>query len=143
GIGGFALALAAQSTIENLFGGVALFADRPFRIGDIISFGNERGSVEMVGTRSSRIRALDGTLVTVPNSDLAKMKIVNFTRRNKCLFHHTLALHVDTPANQLRLLLHRIRSLMTEEDMVEKTDSSPRVRCVGVAIGRIEVELRA
>lgn len=143
GIGGFALALAAQSTIENLIGGVALFADRPFRIGDVISFGNERGSVEMVGTRSSRIRALDGTLVTVPNSDLAKMKIVNFTKRNKCLFHHTLALHVDTPANQLRLLLHRVRSLMTEEDMVEKTDSSPRVRCVGVAVGRIEVELRA
>src|SRR5690606_41587173 len=65
----FALALAAQSTIENLFGGVALFADRPFRIGDVISFGGERGSVEMVGTRSSRIRALDGTLVTVPRSE--------------------------------------------------------------------------
>ena len=143
GVGGFALALAAQSTIENLFGGVALFADRPFRIGDVISFGGERGSVEMVGTRSSRIRALDGTLVTVPNSDLAKMKIVNFTRRNKCLFVHTLALHVDTPANQIRLLLQRMRSLVLEEEMVEKSDGWPRIRCVGVAIGRVEVELRA
>jgi len=143
GVGGFALALAAQSTIENLFGGVALFADRPFRIGDVISFGGERGSVEMVGTRSSRIRALDGTLVTVPNSDLAKMKIVNFTRRNKCLFVHTLALHVDTPADRIRLLLQRMRDLVAAEEMVEKSDGWPRVRCVGVAIGRIEVELRA
>ena len=143
GVGGFALALAAQSTIENLFGGVALFADRPFRIGDVISFGNERGAVEMVGTRSSRIRALDGTLVTVPNSDLAKMKIVNFTKRNKCLFVHTLALHVDTPANEIRLLLQRMRSLVADEELVEKSDGWPRIRCVGVAIGRVEVELRA
>ena len=143
GIGGIALALAAQSTLENLFGGVALFADRPFRIGDTISFGGERGSVEMVGTRSTRIRALDGTLVTVPNGDLAKMKIVNLTRRDRCLLVQTFALHIDTPAGRIRRLLEAIRALMADDVMVEKTPGWPRVRCVGVAIGHIEVEVRA
>lgn len=143
GVGGFALALAAQSTIENLFGGVTLFMDSPFRIGDVISFGDQRGTVEMVGTRSSRIRALDGTLVTVPNSDLAKMKIVNYTRRSKCLFMHTIALDGTTPANQIRLLLERVCNLMSAEASVEQSGGGPRVRCVNVAIGRIEVELRA
>lgn len=143
GVGGFALALAAQSTIENLFAGVALFADRPFRIGDVISFGEQRGVVEAVGTRSSRIRALDGTLITVPNRDLAKTEIVNYTQRDKCLFVHTLALRVDTPASQLNELLERLRALMSSDDMVEKKDGWPRVRCVGLGIGRIELEVRA
>lgn len=143
GVGGVALALAAQSTMENLFGGVALFADRPFRIGEVISFGDERGAVEEVGTRSSRIRALDGTLVSVPNRDLAKMKIVNFSRRDKCLFLHTLALRVDTQADQIRLLLIGMRNIVSAEDMVEKSSGSPRIRCTGIAIGYIELELRA
>lgn len=143
GVGGFALALAAQSTIENLIGGVALFVDRPFRIGDTIRFGDQRGAVEMVGTRSSRIRALDGTLVTVPNSDLAKMKIVNISARDKCLFVHTLYLDVANSTSQIRLLLQRLRSLIASHEMVEKSEGWPRVRCTGVAIGRMEVELRA
>ncbi len=143
GVGGFALALAAQSTIENLIGGVALFVDRPFRIGDTIRFGDERGTVEMVGTRSSRIRALDGTLVTVPNSDLAKMKIVNFTARDKCLFQHTLFLDAANSASRIKLLLERLHSLIASHEMVQQSEGGPRVRCTGVSIGRIEVELRA
>ncbi len=143
GVGGFALALAAQSTIENLFGGVTLFVDSPFRIGDVISFGDQRGTVEMVGTRSSRIRALDGTLVTVPNSDLAKMKIVNYTRRNKCLFVHTIALDATTPVDRIRALLDRLHSIMMSEELVEQAGGSPRIRCVSVAMGRIDVEIRA
>src|SRR5690606_25687044 len=102
------------------------FADRPFRIGDFISFGDKRGTVEAVGTRSSRIRAMDGTLVTVPNRDLAKMNIVNYTRRNKCLFVHTLAISVDTPPAKLRQLLEQLRSLLSADEMVEKRDGWPR-----------------
>jgi len=143
GVGGIALALAAQSTIENLIGGVALFVDRPFRIGDTIRFGDQRGAVEMVGTRSSRIRALDRTLVTVPNSDLAKMKIVNFTARDKCLFVHTLALDVANSTSQIRLLLQRLHSQIASHEIVEKSEGWPRVRCTGIAMGRVEVELRA
>jgi MscS family membrane protein len=143
GVGGFALALAAQSTIENLIGGVTLFVDRPFRIGDTIRFGDQRGSVEMVGTRSSRIRALDGTLVTVPNSDLAKMKIVNFSARDKCLFMHALTLDVTNSTSQIRLLLQRLHGLIASHEMVEKSEGWPRVRCIGIAVGRVEVELRA
>ena len=75
GVGGVALALASQSTVENLFGGVSIFADRPFRVGDSIRYSDGSGSVEAIGPRSSRIRALDGTLTTVPNADLAKMQL--------------------------------------------------------------------
>jgi len=96
GVGGIALALASQSTVENLFGGFSIFADRPFRVGDFISYGENSGVVEAVGARSSRIRAPDGTLTTVPNGDLAKIHITNFSRRDKCLFLHTLGLRYET-----------------------------------------------
>lgn len=143
GVGGFALALASQSTIENLFGGLSLFADRPFRIGDVIRFGNDHGTVEMVGTRSSRVRALDGTLVTIPNSDLAQMQIMNLTRRSKCLFNHTLSLSVATSVKELSDLLDDIRAVMTAHDQVEKNKGWPRVRCSGIEVGRIQIEMRA
>ncbi|MBN3846946.1 mechanosensitive ion channel [Paraburkholderia sp. Ac-20342] len=143
GVGGIALALAAQSTIENLFGGIALFADRPFRIGDTISFNNALGTVETVGTRSTRIRALDGTFVTMPNGDLAKMKIENLTRRNKCLVAQRFSVQLDTSVDQLRQLLEGIRRLAAAEETIEKSDGWPRVRCVGIAVGHIDVDLRA
>ena len=103
-----ALALAAQSTVENLFGGVSLFADRPFRIGDYIQYGASSGTVEAIGPRSARIRGLDGTLATVPNSDLAKMHIVNFSLRNKCLFRHVLGLRYETSIGPVRIDLGRL-----------------------------------
>lgn len=143
GAGGFALALASQSTIENLFGGLSLFADRPFRIGDTISFGSERGTVEMVGSRSSRIRALDGTLVTVPNSDLAKMQIINLTRRNKCLMQQTLCLRNTTSVDKIEALLVSIRTLVNAHEMIEQGRSTPRVRLTGMSPGQFELEVRA
>ena len=105
GVGGVALALASQSTVENLFGGVSIFADRPFRVGDFIRFGDESGTVEAVGPRSSRVRGLDGTLTTVPNGDLAKMHVTNFSMRNKCLFLHTVGLRYETSPDQFEWLL--------------------------------------
>ncbi|WP_159079032.1 mechanosensitive ion channel family protein [Orrella marina] len=143
GAGGFALALASQSTIENLFGGLSLFADRPFRIGETISFGSERGTVEMVGSRSSRIRALDGTLVTVPNSDLAKMQIINLTRRNRCLMQQTICLRNNTPIDKVDTLLATIRSLVASHAMVEQGKGTPRVRLIGMAPGQLDIEVRA
>ncbi|NBD31183.1 MAG: mechanosensitive ion channel [Alphaproteobacteria bacterium] len=77
GVGGVALALAAQPTVENLFGGVSIFTDTPFRVGNVIRYGGEARKVERIGPRPSRIRGLDGTLTTVPNNDLAKRHIVN------------------------------------------------------------------
>ena len=143
GVGGFALALAAQSTVENLFGGVSIFADRPFRIGDFIGFGGQNGTVEEIGPRSCRIRALDGTLTTVPNGDLARMHIVNFSARDKCLFLHVIGLRYETTPDQLAWLLDILRRTLAEHAMVEKAPGMPRVRLMAYGASSLDVELRA
>lgn len=143
GVGGVALALAAQSTIENLFGGVSIFADRPFRIGDFIHYGEGDGVVEMIGPRSSRIRGLDGTLTTVPNGDLAKVHIVNYSKRNKCLFLHTLGLRYESSPAQLEWLLSELRRRVALHPLVERSPGFPRVRLTGLGDSSLDVEVRA
>ena len=143
GVGGFALALASQSTLENLFGGLSIFADRPFRIGDSITYGAGAGTVEIIGPRSSRIRAAEGALITVPNSDLAKMHITNFSMRNRCLFLQTLSLRSDTPPEQLRSLLQRLRALIATEPLVETGPGWPRITVTGISNNAVAVEVRA
>jgi MscS family membrane protein len=143
GVGGFALALASQSTVENLFGGVSIFADRPFRVGDHIHYGDGGGSVEAIGPRSSRIRALDGTLTTVPNGDLAKMRITNFSMRSKCLFQHKLGLRFETSPEQFERLLKELRGLISAHPMVEKSPGFPRVILLGLGDSSVNIEVRA
>jgi MscS family membrane protein len=89
GIGGVAIAFAAQKTIENLFGTAMVISDQPIRIGDFCKAGDTTGTVESIGLRSTRIRTLDRTLVTIPNGQLAAMSLENFAHREKFLFHHT------------------------------------------------------
>ncbi|MEQ9688146.1 MAG: mechanosensitive ion channel family protein, partial [Bauldia litoralis] len=143
GVGGFALALASQSTVENLFGGVSIFADRPFRVGDFINYGAGGGRVEVVGPRSSRIRALDGTLITVPNGDLAKMHITNYSRRDKCLFLHTLGLRYETSPEQFQWLLEALSQRLGEHPMVGQGHGMPRVALTSFGDSSINIELRA
>ncbi|MGE4337950.1 MAG: mechanosensitive ion channel family protein, partial [Pigmentiphaga sp.] len=143
GVGGIAVALASQSTIENLFGGLSLFADRPFRIGDHIQFDGQAAKVERIGPRSSRLRARDGTLCTVPNADLAKMAIVNFSQRNDCYLDQRIALRGDSQPDRILALLYRLRALLEAEEAVVKEPGWPRVRVEGTAPGRIELRVRA
>jgi branched-subunit amino acid ABC-type transport system permease component len=81
-VGGLAVALAIRPTLENIMGGFLLFADKPVRLGEFCSFGDKMGTVEQIGLRSTRIRGLDRTVITVPNAEFAQMQIVNFTRRD-------------------------------------------------------------
>lgn len=143
GVGGFALALAAQSTVENLFGGVSIFADRPFRVGDFIHYGNSDGVVEMIGPRSTRIRGLDGTLTTVPNADLSKMHITNYSLRDKCFFHHVLGVRYETTPAQFERLLSELRCRIAAHPMVEETDSMPRIRLLKFGSSSIDIDVRA
>jgi len=143
GVGGFALALAAQSTVENLFGGVSIFADRPFRVGDFIHYGNSDGIVEMIGPRSSRIRGLDNTLTTVPNSDLSKMHITNYSMRNKCFFHHILGVRYETTPDQFDGLLSELRDRIAAHPMVEETSDFPRIRLLRFGDFSIDIDVRA
>lgn len=142
-VGGIALALAAQSTVENLFGGVSLFADRPFRVGDFIRFGTDSGTVEAIGPRSSRVRGLDGTLTSVPNAELAKMRLTNFTRRDKSLFHHKIGVRYETTPEQIQQLLAMLRERVGAHPEVENSATLPRIRLVGLGSSSIDIEIFA
>src|SRR6185503_18288046 len=83
GVGGLALALAAQKTVENLFGGVMLITDQPVRVGDLCRFGTRTGVVEDIGLRSTRIRTPERTVVSVPNAEFASTQIENLTLRDR------------------------------------------------------------
>lgn len=143
GVGGLALALAAQSTIENLFGGVSIFADRPFRVGDFIIYEGGEGYVESIGPRSTRIRASDGMQITVPNADLASMQVTNKTCRDATLFRHVLSLdHAATEAQLAefaRRMLGEIRAFPHDDD----PELPPRVRVVALRSYSIDVEIQA
>ncbi len=81
GIGGIAVALAAKDTIANFFGSITIFTDRPFHMGDMVKIGDHSGPVEEVGLRSTRVRTLNGHLVTIPNSILANTAVENIGKR--------------------------------------------------------------
>ena len=133
GVGSVALALASQSTVENLFGGVSIFADRPFRAGDLIRFNNLKGIVESIGPRSTRIRAPDGTLTTVPNADIAKAHVNNLSVRNSFLFEHRVNLPSGANATQITALLAILRKLLEEHTAIAKSDGPPHVRLTSLA----------
>jgi MscS family membrane protein len=127
GIGGIALALAAQKTLENVFGGVALVLDQPIRIGQFCKFGDVLGTVEDIGLRSTRIRTLDQTVISVPNAQLASANIENFAARGKVWFHPILSIRFDTSTDQLRYILDRLRHLLETDPRIEE---GGRVRLV-------------
>jgi MscS family membrane protein len=141
GVGGLAIALAAQKTIENLFGGVSVISDRPVFVGDVCKFGDQMGTVEDIGLRSTRIRTPDRTLVTVPNAQFSSMTLENFSRRDKMLFHFKLNLRRDTRPDQVRALLKSITQVLADHTKVE---SGPvPVRFIGVGTYSLDVEVFA
>ena len=151
GVGGLAIALAARPTLENFIGALSLFADRPIRVGDLCRFDerhgegwNPVGRVESIGLRSTRVRQLDRTLITIPNADLVERNIVNLSACDRFLLQQLLPLRYETSEDQLRYLLVVLRELLHGHPMTIHTDSSPiRVRFVGFRDHALSVELRA
>ncbi|NUN02915.1 MAG: mechanosensitive ion channel family protein [Bryobacteraceae bacterium] len=141
GVGGIAVALAAQRTLENLFGGFSLIADQPVRVGDFCKYGDQVGTVEDIGLRSTRIRTLDRTVVTIPNGQFASMSLENFAKRDKMWFHPKLGLRYETSADQLRYVLAQIRRMLYEHEKVEP--GSARIRFVRFASDSLELEIFA
>ncbi|MCK4423239.1 MAG: mechanosensitive ion channel family protein [Candidatus Omnitrophica bacterium] len=111
GIGGLAIALAAQETLSNFFGSIALFADRPFQVGDRVTVEGTDGAVESVGLRSTRIRTLDGTLVTMPNSKVANATINNIAKRPAIKNLYTLGVTYDTGYEKMTKALDIVRDI--------------------------------
>ncbi len=100
-IGGLAIGLAAQDTIANFFGAVVVFVDKPFRIGDTIKLTDVEGVVEMIGLRSTRVRNLDGHLITVPNKTMGNATITNITSRPNIKSQTNIGLTYDTTSEKL------------------------------------------
>ena len=110
-VGGLALGLAAQDTVANLFGAVAIFLDKPFHIGDRIKVESVDGMVEAIGLRSTTVRSLDGHHVTIPNKLMGNAIITNITRRPSIKTEMNFGLTYDTPADKVKratLLLEEI-----------------------------------
>jgi MscS family membrane protein len=125
GIGGLAFALAIRPTLENVIGGLTLFADGPMRVGEFCRLGNDSGTIEEIGLRTTKVRRLDDTLVTIPNAELAQIRINNVTRRRRFLFNPRLGLRFETTAAQLKRI---------EDDVLEMLRAHPKVLDEGARI---------
>ena len=111
GIGGVALALAAQKTVENLFGAFSLAIDQPFREGDVIQVDGITGTVESMGLRSTRIRTVERTLISIPNGKLAEMRVETITARDRLRFYCVVGV-AHAPAPRILEILHGIEALL-------------------------------
>jgi MscS family membrane protein len=126
GAGGLAIGLAAQDTIKNLFGSVMIFADRPFELGDRIVIDSHDGPVERVGFRSTRIRTLEGHLVTIPNGEMANRTIHNIGKRPYIRRTMNVRISYDTPLEQVRQALEILRELLSDHEGM-RAEFPPRV----------------
>ncbi|MGD0791915.1 MAG: mechanosensitive ion channel family protein [Terriglobales bacterium] len=139
GIGGIAIAFAAQKTLENLFGGISVLADEVIHVGDYCRFGDRVGTVEDISLRSTRIRTDARTEVSIPNGALATMNIENLTRRDKILFNPALGIRCETSADQLRYLLAEVRRMLYEHPKVESDSASIRFANFDNSALRLEI----
>jgi MscS family membrane protein len=141
GIGGIAVALAAQKTLENIIGGVSLIADQTVRVGDFMKVGETSGLVEAIGLRSTRIRTLDRTLVSVPNGQVASTSLECYSARDQFWFHHIVGVgYAATPA-QLRSMLASMRDTLDKHSLV--LAGSARVNFLKFGLSSLDIELFA
>lgn len=120
GIGGMAIAFAAQESIAALFGSIVILIDSPFKLGDYIKLTNIEGVVEHIGFRSTRVRALDNTLLIIPNSTMAKETINNFTERHKRRLTQTLGILYETEVQKIEEFMDHLRYNLAQNPMVDK-----------------------
>ena len=141
GIGGLAVALAAQRTLENILGGVTLLMDKAVHIGDFCHIGDHYGTVEDIGLRSLRLRTLDQNLLVVPNGMLAQMQFENMKARSKLLINQTFSLRIETQAAQLRSVVDSVQNMLDNEPAIESGTS--RIKVSDFAGATFQLELFA
>jgi len=127
GVGGLAVALAAQDTIKNFFGSLVIFTDHPFQMGDRIVVNDTDGTVEEVGMRSTRIRTLDGHLVTVPNGELANLMIRNVSKRPFIKRVANITITYDTPPEKVERAMEIIKGVLDAHNEKFHPDFPSRV----------------
>jgi len=141
GVGGLAVALAIRPVLENVINGLTLYADGGVKIGEFCRYGNSFGTIESIGLRSTRIRTLERSLITIPNSEFANMEIDNLERRDKRRMDHVLRLRPEATLEQLRVLIVNIRRLLLQHPMID--EDPVRVRLMGVGEYSININMMA
>ncbi|WP_227430587.1 mechanosensitive ion channel family protein [Psychrobacter sp. I-STPA6b] len=141
GVGGLALALGAQKMIENLVGSVVVVADQPVRVGDYCKFGDQEGTVVDIGIRSTRIRTLNRTVVTVPNGDFSSLRIENFAQRDMFSFLHNLYIKRTTDTAVLQQLIVGLNEFIDEHELTNSEWN--QVRLAELRQDCFVIELRA
>jgi MscS family membrane protein len=141
GIGGIAIALSAQKTLENVIGGFSITFDKAVRVGDFVKLGETSGTVDYIGLRSTRIRTLDRTMLSVPNGQIANVNIETLSARDKFRFTHFIGLGYETSAAQMRTIVADTRKLLLRHTLAD--DSSIRARFVRLGPWSIDIEVFA
>ena len=141
GIGGLAVALAAQKTVENLFGAFSIGVDRPFCEGDFVRVDDFVGTVEAIGLRSTRFRTLDRTLITLPNGRLADMRLESFSARDRIRLAVMIGLVYDTSGAQMRTILAGIEAVLRAHPKI--WGDSMTVRFVGFGASSLDIQVMA
>jgi MscS family membrane protein len=140
GIGGLALALAGQKTVENLFGAFSIGVDQPFRVGDFVTVEGVMGTVEVIGLRSTRIRTLERTVVTIPNGKLADMRIESFAPRDRIRLACVLGLSRGTTAEQVRAVLKGVDGALRAQPKLWSDSFTVRLKEITPTSLDIEVQ---
>jgi len=126
GVGGVAVALAAQKSLENLLGSITIYASQPVRVGDFCKFGDTLGTVEEIGLRATQLRTLGRTVVHVPNALFSSKEIENLTQRDKILYRTRLRLSYNDTPEQVRQVLMNIRELVDQHEFIDEENSRVR-----------------
>jgi MscS family membrane protein len=141
GIGGIALALAAQKTLEDLFGGISIIMRDAIRVGDYCRLADQSGTIEDIGLSATRLRTLDRTVVSIPNSKIAQLSSENIALRDKFWFHHVFSLRYDTRKEQIERILADVQAMMEQTQEIERGTS--RINFVGLQDASFEIEVFA
>lgn len=141
GVGGIAVALAAQKTLENVIGGISLIFDKVVRVGDTLKMGDTVGTVEEITLRSTRIRTNDRTVISVPNGQIASLSVETLSARDRFWFHPLISLQYGTTVAQIQAVATGIRELLDANSTVDP--KSVRVRFLGFATSSLNVDVFA
>jgi MscS family membrane protein len=141
GIGGIAVALAAQKTLENVIGGFSLVFDKAVKVGDFLKFGDTFGTVDSIGLRSTRIRTLDRTILSVPNGQISNANIETLSARDMFWFHHYVGLAYATTPAQMRMVIDGIQKMLNDHPAVD--GSTSRARFLRFSPSTLDIEVFA
>lgn len=142
GISGVVLTLAAQDTAKSLIGGIAIFLDKPYKVGDYIKVDNYEGTVELIKFRSTNIRTLDDTVLHVPNSEMASASIINYGEIQKRRYYTELMLELTTPLEKIKETTNQIEYMLNNREDIVK-DGNIRVRFEKIANNGYEISINA